>query len=327
MKKKRMLSLLLALVLCLAFVPTAPALAADSDFVIEDGKLVKYNGPGGDVVIPEGVTNIGSGAFEFRTSLTSITIPAGVTRIEAGAFNSCTGLTKLTIPESLTDIREYAFDGCTNLSEIYFGGTEEQWNSITVGVIRHWLSEYGAVMMSSTDTTANEAPIFKGVTIHYNSTGPETAPAVSVAYASTQAVQLDGQAITLPAYALKDENGNDTNYIRLRDLAALLNGTAAQFDVTWDGAVNIVTKHAYDNPNGTEGGAPFTGNQDYTEFEGTTKVNGAEADLTAFTITYENGGHTYYKLRDLGQALDFNVGWSGDRGIFLETDKPYDPNN
>lgn len=35
-----------------------------SDFVIEDGVLVKYVGPGGDVVIPTCVTTIGFHAFK-----------------------------------------------------------------------------------------------------------------------------------------------------------------------------------------------------------------------------------------------------------------------
>lgn len=39
------------------------------------------------------------------------------------------------------------------------------------------------------------------------------------------------------------------------------------------------------------------------------------------------GGYTYYQLRDLGQALNFNVSWSAEHGIYLETDKPYDANN
>ena len=34
-----------------------------NDFVIENGVLEKYTGPGGDVVIPEGVTSIGDSAF------------------------------------------------------------------------------------------------------------------------------------------------------------------------------------------------------------------------------------------------------------------------
>ena len=43
--------------------------------------------------------------------------------------------------------------------------------------------------------------------------------------------------------------------------------------------------------------------------------------LTSFVITYQGGGYTYYKLRDLGQLLNFNVKWDG--GVVIETDNPY----
>lgn len=152
-------------------------------------------------------------------------------------------------------------------------------------------------------------------------------PAVGTAYASTQTVDLDGTKITLPAYALLDENGNPTNYVRLRDLADLLNGTAAQFDVLWSAGdgISLTPRHAYDHPNGSEGGAPFTGDQPYAAYLEDTAVTTLPYDLTltAFQIAYEGGGHTYYQLRDLGKALGFNVGWSAERGIFLETDKTY----
>ena len=56
------------------------------DFVITKGVLKKYKGPGGDVTIPAGVTEIGSWAFSGCTGLTSVTIPAGVTEIGVSAF-------------------------------------------------------------------------------------------------------------------------------------------------------------------------------------------------------------------------------------------------
>ena len=68
--------------------------------------------------IPNSVTSIGNGAFEFCISLTSITIPSSVTSIGRGAFASCSSLTSITIPNSITSIEQYAFNECTSLTSI-----------------------------------------------------------------------------------------------------------------------------------------------------------------------------------------------------------------
>ena len=53
----------------------------NKDFIIEDGVLEKYLGAGGDVIIPDNVTKIGSSAFKDCTCMTSIIIPDSVIRI------------------------------------------------------------------------------------------------------------------------------------------------------------------------------------------------------------------------------------------------------
>ena len=144
------------------------------------------------------------------------------------------------------------------------------------------------------------------------------------AYASTQSVKVDGVAVEFQMYALKDEKGNDTNYVKVRDVAYALNGTAAQFNVGWDGAVNLVTGQAY-TANGSEMSTPFSGNRSYQDSTAATNVNGSAAALDAILLTDDaGGGYTYYKLRDLGQALGFNVSWSAELGVYIETDKPYE---
>lgn len=66
------------------------------------------------------------------------------------------------------------------------------------------------------------------------------APAVNTAYATSYSILVDGEAVAFDAYALKDESGNDTNYLKLRDVAHVLNGTAAQFNVGWDQAAQAI---------------------------------------------------------------------------------------
>ncbi len=84
------------------------------------------------ITIPNSVTKIGNDTFNFCTSLTSITIPNSVTEIGGNAFSNCTSLTSITIPDSVTEIGWSAFSDCTSLTDLYYAGTEEQWNEIAI---------------------------------------------------------------------------------------------------------------------------------------------------------------------------------------------------
>ena len=89
-----------------------------NDFVIENGVLKKYRGPGGAVVVPEGVASIGESAFEDCKKLTSIALPESVTSIGDGAFRGCSSLTSVTLPEGVTSIGDSAFRWCSSLMSI-----------------------------------------------------------------------------------------------------------------------------------------------------------------------------------------------------------------
>lgn len=49
------------------------------------------------------------------------TVPDGVTQITSGAFGSCPGLTAVVIPNSVTDIPSFAFGECTALASVTIG--------------------------------------------------------------------------------------------------------------------------------------------------------------------------------------------------------------
>ncbi len=70
------------------------------------------------VTIPKSVTSIGRSAFQDCNALTSITIPSSVSTIGGFAFNGCSNLTSITIPEGVTSIDSCTFNGCSNLTSI-----------------------------------------------------------------------------------------------------------------------------------------------------------------------------------------------------------------
>ena len=78
------------------------------------------------IVIPDGVTTIGSYAFHGCSSLTEIVMPDGVTSISDRAFRDCTSLTSIIIPDGVTSIGDRAFIGCSSLKEIHYKGTKKQ---------------------------------------------------------------------------------------------------------------------------------------------------------------------------------------------------------
>ena len=85
------------------------------------------------ITIPDSVTSIGNSAFSGCSWLTSITIPDSVTSIGNSVFSWCLGLTSITIPDSVTSIGNSAFDRCIRLKTVFYAGTEEQWEAISIG--------------------------------------------------------------------------------------------------------------------------------------------------------------------------------------------------
>lgn len=90
------------------------------------------------------VTSIGNEVFFGCSELTSIEIPSSVTSIGNYAFYDCSGLTGIEIPSSVTSIGDLAFWFCSGLKDVYYTGTQEQWNAISFGSGGDVLNVFGA---------------------------------------------------------------------------------------------------------------------------------------------------------------------------------------
>lgn len=84
------------------------------------------------VEIPDSVTIIGESAFMRCNNLQEITLPESVTRIEWYAFKDCTNLESVSIPQSILGIESAAFSGCDRLKDVYYSGTKNAWNIISI---------------------------------------------------------------------------------------------------------------------------------------------------------------------------------------------------
>ena len=84
------------------------------------------------ITIPSSVSDITNDAFNGCTSLKTVTIPETVTRIYHRAFQGCTGLTEIHLTQSLKIVWSSAFAGCSSLGDVYYNGSETEWNNIKV---------------------------------------------------------------------------------------------------------------------------------------------------------------------------------------------------
>lgn len=89
--------------------------------------------------LPDTVNLIGFRAFECCAKLTNITISNFVITIKGVAFVDCTSLINITIPDSVTTIERAAFKGCKSLTDIDYGGSEEEWQKISIGESNDYL--------------------------------------------------------------------------------------------------------------------------------------------------------------------------------------------
>jgi len=129
---------------------------------------------------------------------------------------------------------------------------------------------------------------------------------------------VNGQEQTPSVYKI-----NGSNYFKIRDIAALLNGSAKQFEVGYDtvnGSVTATSGKPY-TMTGTElTGSSGIKSQPATPSGSTIYVNGKKLDLTVYNID----GFNYFKLRDLGEALNFYVGYEPGVGVTLSGEKGYE---
>lgn len=93
-------------------------MSSQQEFVVENGVLKKYNGPGGEVVIPKEVKKIGEKVFCENTAVRSVRFPKGLAQIGKSAFQKCTALEEALLPDGLTAMGYGAFSGCMLLKEM-----------------------------------------------------------------------------------------------------------------------------------------------------------------------------------------------------------------
>lgn len=117
---------------------------------------------------------------------------------------------------------------------------------------------------------------------------------------SNNSIDIDGKYSQVASYNI---GGN--NYFRLRDLATILAGTDAEFDVGYDDVERLITIKSETPLSGTPSLIQLDSNDIAVPNDMTVMVD----DLYVAPTAYNIDGFTYFKLRDLGQILGFGVAW------------------
>ena len=84
------------------------------------------------VEIKEGVKTIEKGMFSYCSKLINVSLPSTLETINVEAFRFCSNLTELEIPNNVKTIGEGAFYGSNALSTIYYNGTQNNWDKISI---------------------------------------------------------------------------------------------------------------------------------------------------------------------------------------------------
>ncbi|MGI6182129.1 MAG: hypothetical protein ACOYIE_08650, partial [Agathobaculum sp.] len=136
---------------------------------------------------------------------------------------------------------------------------------------------------------------------------------------STHKVTLDDQPVSPQGWNIQDEN-----YYKLRDIAFILNGTDSQFNVTWDGANNrivLTSGAAYQTVGGEMAAAGSTEIQSCTPSESAIVLDGEPISLTGYRVN----GNNYYRVRDIGSAIGFDVGYKNKTVLISSAADPEQP--
>ena len=91
------------------------------------GPMYDYAQSGSTAIQPTAST-VAAPWSEMRNRINTVVIQEGITHIGSNSFCGCTNLNAAILPDSLSSVGDSAFADCANLTNIYFSGSQEEWD-------------------------------------------------------------------------------------------------------------------------------------------------------------------------------------------------------
>ena len=116
------------------------------------------------VTIPDSVETLAGYTFQDCDNLVTAKIGKGVDTLAGRVFAKCPKLRSVCLPDTIQEIEAYAFAGCDDLDDVYYAGTENQWDKIHISFSNRIVTEFGS--------DVNDALYY--VRVHYGMYTPDT---------------------------------------------------------------------------------------------------------------------------------------------------------
>ncbi|WP_071025556.1 hypothetical protein [Peptoniphilus raoultii] len=142
-----------------------------------------------------------------------------------------------------------------------------------------------------------------------------TMPVFAKVNVSSQAIILDGKEIPTKGYII-----NNSNYFKLRDIAALLSEGEASFSINYNSTKNAIEISRDGTYKKGENDLNALENSDSNPKKSSQRVfvDGEEVQFDAYNIDDFN----YFKLRDLGRVIGFYVDFDKEKGdVIIKSEK------
>ncbi len=144
-------------------------------------------------------------------------------------------------------------------------------------------------------------------------------PSIATATPSNTNLTVNGTMVSVEAYMI-----SENNFVKLRDLANMVNGTEKNFDVVWNaeyGVIELFSNTPYSSATTTTTVTTSTESKTANLTTSPIYLNGKELSLVAYQIEDSN----YFKLRDIMALFDIYVGWDADTSTAtIDTSKSYE---